>query len=113
MMLGRFEVINGDRIRQLRESKGYSREKFAESIGIGTTQAYKYEMGKSDATGEVIARMSRFFDVSSDYLLGLSDSPDRYEKEFTEAEMKIINAILNNKLKEVAQAILDLNTSSV
>lgn len=110
--LGINTVINGDRVRTLRKSKGYSREKFAELIGIGTTQVYKYESGKSDATGEVIARMANLFNVTTDYLLGVSDISEKSEREFTESEKKVINEMLNDKLKEIAQAVLSTETES-
>lgn len=102
-------MIDGKRVKELRNAKGYTREEFAELIGISPMQAYKYESGKSDATGEVIARMSNLFDVSTDYLLGVSDNPHKAQRNFTEEEIIIINSILNNQLRDVAQAILDLH----
>lgn len=105
-------MINGKRIRELRSARGYTREQFSELIGISSMQAYKYEAGKSDATGEIIGRMAELFEVSSDYLLGISDSKEQAKREFTEQEMIIINSILNNQLKDVAEALLKIGKES-
>lgn len=68
-------MLQGDRVRQLRESKGYSRAKLAEIVGVGTSQIERHESGENDATGEVIARYAKCFGVNTDYLLGLTDDP--------------------------------------
>ncbi len=60
----------------LRESAGYTRETFANAIGIGTAQVARYERGENDATGEVLSRIAQLFGVTTDYLLGLSDAPE-------------------------------------
>ncbi|MBL8160922.1 MAG: helix-turn-helix transcriptional regulator [Anaerolineae bacterium] len=66
-------MIVGQRLQELRETHGYSRRELAEKIGIADTQVFRYETGQNDASGEMLARLARFFDVSVDYLLGLSD----------------------------------------
>jgi transcriptional regulator with XRE-family HTH domain len=68
-------MIDGKRLRQLREAFGYSRREFSEKVGIAEGQIVRYEIGKNDATGDVLARIARAFGVSVDYLLGLTDSP--------------------------------------
>lgn len=68
-------MIVGKRLLALREQNGYTRRELAEKIGIADTQIFRYEMGKNDATGEMLARIATFFGVSTDYLLGLSDAP--------------------------------------
>lgn len=68
-------MLQGNRLRQLRESKGYSRAKLAEIVGVGTSQIERHESGENDATGEVIARYAKCFGVNTDFLLGLTDNP--------------------------------------
>lgn len=68
-------MLRGDRLRELRELKGYSRAKLAEIVGVGTSQIERHESGENDATGEVIARYAKCFDVNTDFLLGLTDNP--------------------------------------
>lgn len=62
------------RITNLRESKGWSKAELAKRLG---KQAYttitKWESGQSKPQMDDIINMSILFDVSADYLLGLSD----------------------------------------
>jgi len=68
-------MLQGNRLRELRESKGYSRQKLAEIVGLGTSQIERHESGENDATGEVITRYAKCFGVNTDYLLGLTNNP--------------------------------------
>lgn len=68
-------MLRGDRLRELREGKGYSRAKLADIVGVGTSQIERHESGENDATGEVIARYAKCFGVNTDYLLGMTDNP--------------------------------------
>ena len=65
-----------ERVRELRGDR--SQREVAEGIGI-TQQTYgRYENGARRPDLEIIERMAVFFEVSADYLLGLSDqkTPD-------------------------------------
>ena len=65
-----------ERVRELRGDR--SQREVAEGIGI-TQQTYgRYENGARRPDLEIIERMAVFFEVSADYLLGLSDqkAPD-------------------------------------
>lgn len=68
-------MLRGDRLRLLRESLGYSREKLASVINVHAVQLARYEYEQNDPTGDVVARFAAFFNVSTDYLLGRTDSP--------------------------------------
>ena len=50
-------------IKELRESKGLSQGKFAESIGIGRTAIVGYEAGKFQPKAEVIAKIKDVYGV--------------------------------------------------
>lgn len=86
--------MRGDRLKALREERSFSREKLADLLEIGRAQVYRYETGENDPTGEVLVRMSRLFNVSTDYLLGTSDQPGLYlsTSNLTDSEMKAITA---------------------
>lgn len=70
--------LRGERLRDLRESRGYSRERLAELLGIGTNPIYLYETEKSDPASAVVASIAQLFGVSTDYLLGFTDDPGIY-----------------------------------
>lgn len=69
--------IFGQRLKQIRLDKKVSQAKIAEDIGISDTQYQNYEYSKSEPTLSVIIKLCEYFQVSADYLLGLSDIKER------------------------------------
>ena len=66
-----------DRLKELRKSKGTTQKAIAENLGI-LEQAYQhYEYGKHKPNYEYVVKLAEYFNVSTDYLLGLTDCPDR------------------------------------
>ncbi|GGE48636.1 hypothetical protein GCM10011391_29330 [Pullulanibacillus camelliae] len=63
----------GERIRHLRGRQNLSQKQLASQLNISNVQLSRYESGDRTPDPEVIARIARFFDVSTDYLLGLQD----------------------------------------
>lgn len=67
----------GDIIKKLRESRGMTQLQLADVVGAKTyTTITKWESGDNFPKGKDIVRLSEFFNVSSDYLLGLSADDD-------------------------------------
>ena len=62
-----------NRLKELRIEKGLTQEKLAKKIGINRTTIAKIESGDRDLTLDHIQRMSDFFNVSYDYILGKSN----------------------------------------
>ena len=66
-----------ERLKELRLLNAVSQKQIAENIGVIETQYQKYEYGKTKPNYEYIIKLCTYFDVSADYLLGLSDDPTR------------------------------------
>lgn len=62
----------GTKIKKLRMSAGLTQEQLAERLGIGIKSIQRYETGKSRPATHELILLATFFDVSTDYLLGLS-----------------------------------------
>lgn len=62
-------------IKELRESKGLSQGKFAESIGIGRTAIVGYEKGKFKPKDEVIAKIKEVYGVDVTDNVAVTPSP--------------------------------------
>lgn len=71
------EKVFQERLRLLRSEKGVSQKQVAESLGITETGYRNYETGRRKPTFDVLPGIANFFDVSTDYLFGLSDNPTR------------------------------------
>ena len=68
-----------ERLRKLIERKGVGKHIIAEHCALSGSMMGKYERGERSPTAEVIKNMAIYFDVTSDYLLGLSDDPWKKE----------------------------------
>lgn len=68
------------RIRDLREDKDLSQEEIAKIIKTTQQQYSKIETGKSDISGEKLKLLAEFYNVSADYILGLTDEPKPLHK---------------------------------
>lgn len=60
------------RIRDLREDKDLSQSEVAKVLRTSQQQYSKIENGKSDISGEKLILLANFYNVSTDYILGLS-----------------------------------------
>ena len=61
------------RIKDLREDSDLKQSEVAKIINTTQQQYSKIENGKSEPTAEKLIKLSRFYKVSVDYILGLSD----------------------------------------
>ena len=68
-----------NRIRDLREDHDYSQQQVANALNI-TQRKYSYlETGVQQWTDELLVKLSRFYNVSIDYLLLQTNRPERYK----------------------------------
>ena len=65
------------RIRDLREDKDLTQTELAKMLGMSQTGYSKYETGENDIPTSILIRLSRFYEVSIDYLLGETNNPKR------------------------------------
>lgn len=74
-MIWVMNVILGERLRNLRNAAGYTLKAISEKMSIPLSTISNYEQGSRKPDYETLIRFSEFFDVSTDYLLGLTDDP--------------------------------------
>ena len=65
--------VFSERLMELRKEKGLSQATVAKDLGVSLVIVCYWETNKSDPTASNIAKVARYFNVTSDYLLGLSD----------------------------------------
>ena len=61
-----------NRIRMLREERGWTQAQLGEMLNVKDSAISKYETEKIPLTADTLKRLSEIFDVSVDYILGLS-----------------------------------------
>jgi transcriptional regulator with XRE-family HTH domain len=60
-----------DRLKQLRELKGMSQKEFADDIDATQQTVSRWESGTYEADFDTLIKISKYFSVSIDYLLGI------------------------------------------
>lgn len=65
----------GDRIKSLRESKGYNMRQMASALNLPYTTYVNYEKGARRPNSEQLILISKYFGVTTDYLIGRTDVP--------------------------------------
>ncbi len=68
------KIFLGQRLKELRESKGLTQKQLSEKLNIHSVTYLHYEKEQREPPLSLLADMAVFFGVSVDYLLGLNDS---------------------------------------
>lgn len=66
------------RIRDLREDKDLTQQQLADNLNISQATYSRYESGNLDVPSSVLIRLSEFYNVSIDYILGQTDISKRF-----------------------------------
>ncbi len=63
------------RIKDLREDRDLNQKEIAKVIHTTQQQYSKIETGKADISGEKLILLAEFYNISADYILGLTKEP--------------------------------------
>lgn len=80
--------VTGKRLRKLREEKGLSQNEISKILGISRTAYVKYETGESRPVRK-LDELTRLFNVSADYIMGISSYRLANETEPPNAERRV------------------------
>lgn len=69
-----------ERIKQLRKELGLTQEELAKQLSIAPSTIGMYETNKREPNNELTIKIANFFNVSADYLLGLSIESNNTKK---------------------------------
>jgi len=69
----------GERLKSLRENRNMTQEQLAKLIGMSQQSIDHYENGRANPSIETLKRLVEVFNTTVDYLLGLTDNPNRPE----------------------------------
>ena len=62
-----------ERMRNLREDNDLSQKKVADMLGVAQTTYSQYELEKRPMPIDYLIALCKFYNVSADYMLGLSN----------------------------------------
>ncbi len=69
-----------ERIRNLREDKDLTQKQIGEILHMSQTGYNQYETGKNDIPTKVLIELSKFYNTSTDYILGLTNETKPYPR---------------------------------
>lgn len=64
----------GTKIQKLRESLNLTQKELADKVGITDATLSRYENNKREPKAEILARMAKVLNVTTDYLIGRTDN---------------------------------------
>ena len=110
-----------ERIKELRVEKALSQDELAKYMGIKNRSTLAgWEVGRVAPDHEMIIKMADFFDVTTDYLLGVTD--DRRHSENVQTRMKdgtvlngyieLFDGLEKEDFEKVVEIIKGLKTKS-
>lgn len=93
-----------NRVKELRKQKHITQEELGKVLDIQKAAISKYENGRAEPSTEVLKKMSAYFGVSIDYLLGNSTSkeiPDSNLPPLTPKDERDIARDLENMIESL------------
>ena len=101
------------RLRELREKKGISQKQLALALNISQGAIGNWESGTRKPNFEYVKVLAGYFDVTSDYLLGIDEKPTSKMHNFESIESDIfkeLSTLTETKKEEVLSYIKFLKT---
>lgn len=96
-------MLFANRISSVRKNMKLSQEELGEMAGVSQRTVAYWEAGERTPSHAVLTDLAKKLDVSTDYLLGLSDEPKRKEPVITDDELRISTY---NRIKNLPEPVL-------
>ena len=94
-------------LKELRKTKGITQEQLADALNVERSSIGKYESPKKPVmpSSDVLMRMSDYFGVTIDYLLGRTDSPapPDEKKDGDDIKLSDIEFALYGEIRELTE----------
>ena len=75
--VGEVIMVTYQRIRDLREDRDLTQKQMADVLHCSQQVYSNYELGQRDIPTQMLIKIARYYNVSVDYILGISDNPKR------------------------------------
>ncbi len=100
----------GERLKELRKQKGLSQYEAASRLGFSRGKLANYEQGSREPDYDTLKVIAKFYDATTDYLLGYSEHPsftkDMKLDEQVEELYKILQGMPEKERKDIEKQIL-------
>ena len=86
----------GERLRDLRHEKHMTHKQLADKLDLVKGTISAYEQGKKYPSIEVLIKLCNVFQISADYLLGLSDDMQLMKSNLTDEQMSTFRKLIHD-----------------
>lgn len=104
----------GLRLKTLRQDHNLTQKQLADKFNLVKASISAYEKSSTYPSVEVLIQLCKYFDVSADYMLGLSDTMEFKISPLADEQIEIIMAIVHQfeRLNRITLPEFDKNLSS-
>lgn len=92
--------IFADKLQDLIASSDLTVKELSIEIGVAVGSLSKYQNNKAEPGADALAKIARYFGVSVDWLLGLSDYRNAEEKQMLEGYLDALRILLSSNIYE-------------
>lgn len=87
--------MDGNILRKLRKERGLSQKELAKKMKVTQSTIASLETGRRDASNELMINLANFFNVSLDYLNGLTETKNENTTENKENESLVRDLLVH------------------
>lgn len=85
------------RLALARKARGISRQQAAARLGFDRATIFGYESGRRQPSLDTLVEMAKYYQVTTDYLLGLNDNADSIDLNgLDQEEQNLISALVDD-----------------
>ena len=85
----------GEKLKSLRIEKKLTQKQVADRIGLAISAVSSYESGTRYPSYDVLVKLARIFHVSTDYLLGMTDTRNVDVTGLNDNEIELVSQIVD------------------
>ena len=85
----------GEKLKSLRIEKKLTQKQVADRIGLAISAVSSYESGTRYPSYDVLVKLARIFHVSTDYLLGMTDTRNIDVTELNDNEIELVSQLVD------------------
>ena len=90
----------GNILKKLRQDNNLTQDELAKKIDTSRSNIANYENGKNMPSVDILEKIAKLFDCTTDYLLGKSDIRNPEEKDFRFAYHKETEGMTDEEIKD-------------
>jgi transcriptional regulator with XRE-family HTH domain len=97
-----------ERLEELMEKKGVTPYKVSKDTGIGQSTFTRWKQQEILPDGANLLKLSQYFNVSSDYLLGKTDDPSSVSASAGDVKIDILARAARNMTEEEKDKLIEM-----